>query len=383
MFPPQSLNEKFLVYGFVPIIFIYVWRYMHSKAWLSYANTKQNQEILQRCPTIRNKTFNPTIYLQHRLLQTVFASSVKPVLPDIDYVMEEIKMEGGGHTSLAWAIQKDEEKTKEQSKVLMVVIPGLTGAAKDKYVKDIVGNLLKNGYRCVVYQPRFNGGQLILPDEGYLDILKDFKATMDQLRKKEKDVKLCGIGHSYGANLLVNYLGSFEDHGFMGGVSIANPWNLMLGENKMRRTVVDRVMTDFLQKTANRSSKQLADAVRFNLNLQDLLSFKHVRDFDRNFTIKVYGYETVNDYYWAISSCRRIKQIKVPLLLLNAEDDPVVDANGFVKEEIEGYSPHVILMMTPRGGHQGWVEGFFRLKRWYMKPTVEFINAIVNTASPQ
>ncbi|RYE48796.1 MAG: alpha/beta fold hydrolase [Sphingobacteriales bacterium] len=301
-------------------------------------------------------------------------------ISSLEYGIKLTHLEGGGHTSLAWAIQNDQEKDENKSKVLMVVIPGLTGTANDKYVRDIVGNLLKNGYRCVVYQPRFNGGQLILPDEGYLDILKDFKSTMDQLRQKEKDAKLFGVGHSYGANLLVNYLGSFEDNGFVGGVSIANPWNLMLGESKMRRTVVDRVMCDFLQKTANKSSKQLSEAVRFDLNLQDLLSFKHVRDFDRNFTIKVYGYETVNDYYWAISSCRRIKNIKVPLLVLNAEDDPVVEANGFVKEEIENSSPNVIVMMTPRGGHQGWVEGFFSLKRWYMKPAVEFVNAVINTS---
>ena len=378
MFTFNIFNEKLLVYGFVPLFLLYVWRYFNSKGWLSYANNERNQQILKKCPTILSKTFTPTFWLQHRLLQTALASNVKAIVPDLKYVTEEINMEGGGHTSLAWAIQNGEEKNSKQSKILMVVIPGLTGAAHDKYVMDIVGHLLKNGYRCVVYQPRFNGGQLILPQEGYLDILKDFKATMDQLRKKEKDVKLFGVGHSYGANLLVNYLGSFEDNGFVGGVSIANPWNLMLGENKMRRTVVDRVMTDFLQKTANRSSKSLADATRFNLNLEDLLSFKHVRDFDRNFTIKVYGYETVNDYYWAISSCRKIKSIKVPLLLLNAEDDPVVEAKGFVKEEIENYSPNVILMMTPRGGHQGWVEGFFNLKRWYMKPTVEFVNAVAD-----
>jgi len=367
--------------GFIGCV-LYLWRYIHSKGWLSYANNNTNNAILSKCPTILKAKFNPTIYLQHELLQTMFSSFVGSNCPNLSYIIEEIDMKGGGHTSLAWAQHNGQYKNNKQSKILMVVIPGLTGAAKDDYIKDLVSKLIEDGYRCVVYQPRFNGGQLILPDEGHLDILSDFKATMEHIKEKEKDIKLFGIGHSYGANLLLNYLGTNDKNNhFIGAVSLANPYNLMLAENKMRRSIVDRVITNFLQKTTNKSSEGLKKAVRFKLNLDELQSFKTVRDFDRNFTIKVYGYDTVNDYYWGISSCRRMQSIKIPLFMLQADDDPLVDSNAFVKEEIEKYNPNVILMMTMRGGHQGWVEGFFSLKRWYLKPTLEFVNSVVDVSN--
>ena len=287
-------------------------------------------------------------------------------------------MLGGGHTSLAWAEHNGEYATTRQSKVLVVIIPGLTGSSQDNYVKDLVNKFGKAKYRCVVYQPRFNGGKLVLPDEGFLDILKDFKLTIEYLKQKEAGVKLVGIGHSYGANLLVNYLGTYStDSGFLAGVSIANPYNLMLGENKLRGSPVDRAITGFLQKTASKSKKELEEAIRFKLNLEELFFFKSVRDFDRNFTIKVYGFETVDDYYWGISSCRRMRSVKVPLFMLQAEDDPVVEANAFLKEEIEKSNPNVLLKMTSRGGHQGWIEGFFSLRRWYLQPVFEYVDAVV------
>jgi len=374
-------NNIFL-FGVIPVCILYVWRYLHTKGWLSYADTNANKAILAKCPTILKGTFTPTIYLQHDLLQTMFSSFVSSNSSKLSYIIEEVDMKGGGHTSLAWAQHNGQYKNDKKSKVLVVIIPGLTGGAKDEYIKDLVNRLCDAGYKCVVYHPRFNGSQLILPDEGHLDILSDFKTTIEHIKDKEKDIKLFGIGHSYGANLLLNYLGTFnQENHFIGAVSLANPYNLMLAENKMRRSVVDRVVTNFLQKTTNRSTEGLKKAVRFKLNLEELQSFKTVRDFDRNFTIKVYGYETVNDYYWGISSCRRMQSIKIPLFMLQAEDDPIVDSKAFVKEEIEKYNPNVILMMTQKGGHQGWVEGLFSLKRWYLRPTLEFVNAVVDFAN--
>jgi predicted alpha/beta-fold hydrolase len=378
----EIFTQKAFLLTIVPVCLLYIWRFIHRKASLYYAKNQENQDILERCPSILKNEFSPTIYLQNGLLQTVCAGLMPHKGLDVNYKMEEVSMEGGGHTKIAWAQHSGKFLNLKQSKVLMVIIPGLTGSSKDNYVKDLVNSLGNDGYRSVVYEPRFNSGKLVLPDEGNLDIVRDFKKTLDYIKEKEKDIKLFGIGHSYGANLLVNYLGTYpDDDRFIGAVSLANPFNILLTANKMRNTIVEKKMTEMVQQTADKSKKELEDAKRFNLDMEELQNINNLRAFDRGFTIKVYGYESVDEYYWGISSCRRFKSINVPLFMMQAEDDPVVDAKSFVKEEIEKNKPNAIVLVTQKGGHQGWIEGFFSLKRWYLKPTLEYVNAIVNMAN--
>ena len=327
--------------------------------------TKTNLSILKNCPTILKSVFSPTIYLQHTLLQTVFAGFIPPQNPDVKYDIEEINMKNGGHTSLAWAHCRSLSSTGLHSKVLIVIIPGITGSCDEKYVIDLVSMLSKHGYRSVVYQTRLNGKKLILPSEGHVDLVDDFRITVDYIKAKNKGLKLFGIGHSYGANLLVNYLGTHtDDKSFIGGISLANPYNFLLAECKARKSPVDKALARFLQETLSRSKKELVEAINFKLNMEELMIYKTMRVFDANITAKMYGYETADDYYWGISSCRKARFVQVPLFMLQAEDDPIAEAKAFIKEDIEKNNPNVLLMMTPRGGHQGWIEGFFSLRRW-------------------
>jgi predicted alpha/beta-fold hydrolase len=45
--------------------------------------------------------------------------------------------------------------------------------------------------------------------------------------------------------------------------------------------------------------------------------------------------------------------VRTPLLILTAEDDPVVDASTTPMESIQE-NPHIILAVTKHGGHIGW-----------------------------
>ena len=376
----RIFKKKEFTYTLLIFLISYLWRFLHRKSWLCYAKTKTNLSILKNCPTILKSVFLPTIYLQHTLLQTMFAGLVPPQNPDVRYDIEEVKMKKGGHTSLAWAHCNSQPSRERQSKVLIIIVPGITGSCDEKYAIDLVSMLSKHGYRSVVYQTRLSGKKLVLPSEGHVDLVDDFRITMDYVKEKNKGLKLFGIGHSYGANLLVNYLGTHtDDKAFIGGVSLANPYNFLLAECKARRSPVDKALAGFLQETVSRSKKELTEAIDFKLNMEELQIYKTMRVFDENITIKMYGYETADEYYWGISSCRKTRLVKVPLFMLQAEDDPIAEAKAFIKEDIEK-NPNVLLMMTPKGGHQGWIEGFFSLRRWYLQPVVEFVNAVVDIA---
>lgn len=47
-------------------------------------------------------------------------------------------------------------------------------------------------------------------------------------------------------------------------------------------------------------------------------------EFDKVFTSKLHGFDSVEDFYHAISCKYNIDGIKVPVLCINSKDDPVI-----------------------------------------------------------
>lgn len=51
---------------------------------------------------------------------------------------------------------------------------------------------------------------------------------------------------------------------------------------------------------------------------------KTAKEFDECFSRRLYGYPTVDTYYKDISSSHHILNIKVPTLLIQSYDDPII-----------------------------------------------------------
>jgi abhydrolase domain-containing protein 1/3 len=53
-----------------------------------------------------------------------------------------------------------------------------------------------------------------------------------------------------------------------------------------------------------------------------VLSSKTIKEFDDRFTSRLFGYTDVKDYYNDACLVGKLKLMKIPVLALNAEDDP-------------------------------------------------------------
>ncbi len=80
-----------------------------------------------------------------------------------------------------------------------------------------------------------------------------------------------------------------------------------------------------------------------------------VRGFDEAYTAPHHGFRDAADYYHRASALRVIDRIRVPTLIVTAEDDPFVPTGPFRDPAVTG-NPHITVVITRHGGHCAYVE---------------------------
>jgi len=113
--------------------------------------------------------------------------------------------------------------------------------------------------------------------------------------------------------------------------------------------------------------------------IQRLAQVRTVRDFDEYFTAPHFGFNGAGDYYFRASAMRVIERIRVPALIVTAEDDPFVPHAPFRDPRLRA-NPHIEVIITPHGGHCGFVsdgdgrdDGY-----WAERRIVEFAETAVD-----
>ena len=76
---------------------------------------------------------------------------------------------------------------------------------------------------------------------------------------------------------------------------------------------------------------------------------------DAAVTAPCFGFATVDDYYEEASSDKRLKDLRVPVLLINALDDPIAPGAMLPFQQVRA-TDQVIMAVTTFGGHLGWCD---------------------------
>lgn len=85
-----------------------------------------------------------------------------------------------------------------------------------------------------------------------------------------------------------------------------------------------------------------------------LWRLRSVREWHEAITAPACGYRDAADYYYRASALRVVGHIRVPTLILAAQDDPIVPFATFRDPGIVG-NPFITLVMPEHGGHCGFV----------------------------
>ncbi|RLN92495.1 hypothetical protein BBJ28_00023369 [Nothophytophthora sp. Chile5] len=202
-----------------------------------------------------------------------------------------------------------------------------------------------------------------------------------------------------GSNVLVKYLGEEgESAPLTGAISVGNPFDLAkcsanFGGSLFNRLTYDKALSSNLRALFFENVR--AWNVVFYLgypgvDLEAVRASRTVRDFDDQLTKVTFRYETVDHYYEDGSSVKKLRDVRVPLLCINAEDDPISISSALPSPAEVEANPSVILCVTKSGGHLAFYEspsqetggqseskgGKQSMSMWTVDPIAEFAEAV-------
>ncbi len=189
---------------------------------------------------------------------------------------------------------------------------------------------------------------------------------------------LIAIGVSVGGNILLKWLGENPGQTLVArAATLSVPYDLAAGARKLE-TGIGLIYTREFLKTLR--GKVLGLLERFpersgGLDVPRLKRARTFYDFDDAATAPLHGFAGAEDYYTRCSSFHHAGKITTPVTCLSAADDP------FLPEEVlprfrEAASSAVELIVTPRGGHVGFVAGPpWRPEYWAERFLVERLGA--------
>lgn len=377
----HSKCKKIIATAMIPLaIAIFLIQYQKKLGYQVLFKGQQSSQIIRKMASLASKEFCPAPFFFPAILQCMLSLYRCEDSKLLSHKSEQFDFSCGGKCIIDW-ISLKKDFVSNNSNIIVALLPGLNSTAQASYIEDLAVVCLKRGFRVVVLAPRFNHMEFHVPEDGYIDCNKDFHEMFTYVKMKNKGSKIIPIGHSYGANSIVNYLAfNQNDPDILAGIGLANPLNIELSSNKILGSFADHVlMYGFLKRIKNNKPAIQMIQEKFGIDYDAVMSTKSLLQFENSFTVKMFGYKDLQEYQYSTSSVRKLKDLTCPFLMINSKDDPFV-AEKALPMDIHNENENIIFILTQKGGHLGWTSGLFKLKRWNLDVVVDFIEAVRATS---
>jgi predicted alpha/beta-fold hydrolase len=168
--------------------------------------------------------------------------------------------------------------------------------------------------------------------------------------------KIFLAGYSLGGNQILKFLGekgSSVNSLITAAVTVSAPTDLIGSSEALARFSSKFYMNRFLKTLKSKTLEKLEKFPDAGLDREKIMNAKNFYDFDNAVTAPVFGFKDAYDYWIRNSSKPFIPEIRIPSLLITAQDDPFLNNSCYpVEEAKENSSFH--LELNKFGGHVGF-----------------------------
>jgi uncharacterized protein len=299
-------------------------------------------------PIIPSNYGGPPKCLFNRHLETIFPSLFRKI-KGVEYVREKIESPDQDFLNLDWS--------RVGSTKLLIVSHGLEGDSRRHYALGLAKLFNQKGIDVLVWNNRTCGGEMNLRPILYhhgasydLDTVINHVIALGQYQ----EIHLSGI--SMGGAQTLKYLGE-KGKDLPSIITKAAVYSAPCNLPSSAATLKNPENRFYKNRFLGKLKKKIrAKAIQFP-GLIDLDLLDRVEDFDTfdtHFTAKLHGFRDANDFYKGVSPDNWMHQIEIPILIINAINDPLLGAECYPIQLAES-KPELILEMPKRGGHTGFM----------------------------
>ncbi|MES2720834.1 MAG: alpha/beta fold hydrolase [Pseudomonadota bacterium] len=332
----------------------------------------RNRHVVGALPQL-HEDFRPTPWLFNGHAQLIFHSLRKNLKRQKRRAAtlydhhDALTMRDGGCTALLWSGHDLPATTPT-----ILVLHTITGSPSS--MAELVHDLrVATGWRVVLCLRRGHADlPLLTPRLNILGCTDDLREQLDVIRTRFPESPLYGVGSSAGSGLLARYLGEAgETSPFRAAFAYCPGYDTNIGFDRtqpfysqmMAKKLVRQFITPNLDRLAH-----LPTAGRLQ-TAEDLAAFHRE-------LYELAGYDSYAAYDRASNPMHVFHGIRTPVMLLNAEDDPVCRI-GNVEPWLEGMRqmPNVILVTTAEGSHCAHYEGW-SARSWSARLMAEYFRVM-------
>ena len=316
--------------------------------------------------TVDLPPYRPPAWLRSGHLQTVWPSLFRRV-DGVAYRRERLELADGDFLDLDWS--------GPPARRVAVVAHGLEGSADRAYVRGMVRELARRGWRVCAWNLRGCSGEPNRLLRAYHSgATEDLDAVVTRVLADAEAVAV--VGFSLGGNLTLRWLGergARVDPRVVAGVGVSVPVDLGTSAETMshwsRRVYMLRFLRSLSAKLAEKAGR-FPDAP----DPSRTAGMTTFAEFDGHFTAPVHGFASAEEYWARASALPVLDQVRVPTLLANALDDPFLAPTCY-PYDVARRSPWLTLRTPAHGGHVGFIRP--RGPYWSEEVAGRFIDAAV------
>jgi len=243
-----------------------------------------------------------------------------------------------------------------QAAPALLLVHGLEGSSEAGYMLTTAALALARGWHAVRMNVRGCGESearcATLYNSGKSG---DVAQALAWLGSRPLVTGVALAGFSMGGNLALKCAGELGDQlGPLRAVAAVSPClDLAACADALHRKVNYFYERRFLESLKQRLHRH---AARYpgRYPLERLEGMRSVREFDDVITAPFTGYRDADDYYQRASAARVLDRIRVPTLVLHAEDDPFIVVTPPSRALMES-NPAMEFVATPHGGHCAFI----------------------------
>ena len=319
---------------------------------------------------ILQSSYLPSRIWQNPHVSTIYPSAFRKV-NGVNYTRERLELSDGDFLDLDWS------KSSANNHKLAIFTHGFLGNSTRPYLLGGVKAFNLANYDALAWNHRGLGGE----NNRFEKITthgssNDLEEVINYVLSKKQYTEIILVGYSKGGNISMKYAGQKAENipsEIKKIIAISSPMDLQGSVDVMGKNgfYTERFKTKLIKFLLNRS--ELID----NDILKDFSKFKYLDDFTDNYIAPLHGFKNGRDYYEQCAAMQLVDKIRVPTLILNAKNDPVL-SESCAMLDVAKHSDYIFSEVPNHGGHCGFYQPNSDGIYWGDKRIVEFVEGNVS-----